>query len=271
MSLNELVDRQPPPGLQPPQHLRVDGNDLEYQLIPAHQTNRPPLVFLHEGLGCIAMWRDFPARVAAATGCQTLVYSRYGYGQSDVLENPPLPTQRLHHEALVVLPELLERLGIVRPLLIGHSDGASIALIHAGAQPLDVAGLALMAPHVFVEDMCIAGIEQAKRTYYASDQRSRMARYHSDPEKTFQAWCGMWLNPDFRHWNIEEYLGAIRCPILAIQGYDDEYATMEQLRRIAAKVSNVELLELADCRHSPHKDQPEVTRDAIVRFVTEIT
>ncbi len=271
MSINDLDHKPVPPGLHALERIRIDGNDLEYQLIPAHQTNRPPLVFLHEGLGCIAMWRDFPARVAAETGCQTLIYSRYGYGQSDVLANPPLPTRRLHHEAQVVLPDLLERLGIVKPLLIGHSDGASIALIHAGSRRWDVAGLALMAPHVFVEDMCVDGIEQAQRTFHTTDQRSRLARYHRDPDKTFQAWCGMWLNPEFRRWSIEEYLGAIRCPILAIQGYDDEYASMEQIRRIAAKAANVELLELADCRHSPYRDQPEVAREAIVRFVTEVT
>lgn len=258
------------PALHPTQHIRVDGRDLEYQLIPAHQVNRPTLVFLHEGLGCVALWRDFPARVAAETGCQTLVYSRYGYGQSDVLENPPLPTGRMHHEALVVLPELLERLGIARPVLVGHSDGASIALIHAGAERWEVAGLAIMAPHVFVEDICIEAIAQVEQTFRTTDLRSRLAPYHRDAEKTFYAWCGMWLDPAFRRWNIEDCVAPIRCPILAIQGYDDEYASMEQLERIAARGQNVELLQLADCRHSPYKDQPEATRAAIVRFVTEI-
>jgi pimeloyl-ACP methyl ester carboxylesterase len=271
MTMNDLGGRTALPFLVPIEQMHIGGHALEVQVIPAQQTNRPTLVFLHEGLGCIATWRGFPARVASATGCQTVVYSRRGYGNSEVLPDPPFPGGQLHHEALQVLPELLGRLGVQRPVLVGHSDGASIALIHAGAQRWETAGVVAMAPHVFVEEMCIAAIEAVERSFRETDLRARLGRHHRDPEKTFRAWCGMWLDPAFRTWSIEDCLPAVRCPILAIQGYDDEYASMEQLARIAAKARNVELLELADCRHSPFRDQPEATLEAVLRFVTEIS
>ncbi len=247
----------------------VGGRRLEYRLYPEHQLHRPTLVFLHEGLGSVAMWRDFPARVAAATGCRTLVYSRYGYGQSDVLE-APFPIRYMHDEALVALPELLHKLEIERPVFVGHSDGGSIALIHAGAGKWQVAGLILMAPHVFVEDISIASIAQARDAYLTTDLPKKLARYHQDADKTFWGWNDVWLHPDFRSWNIEEYLPNIACPVLAIQGSDDEYGTMAQLRAIAARVPATEILELADCRHSPHRDQPQITLEAMVRFISSL-
>lgn len=246
------------------------GRNLEYQLIPAHQLNRPTLVFLHEGLGSVAMWRDFPARVAAATGCCTLVYSRYGYGQSDVLE-APFTVRYMHDEALLALPRLLDRLGIKKPMLVGHSDGGSIALIHAGGAKREVSGLILMAPHVFVEDISIESIAKAKVAFETTDLAQKLGKYHRDPVKTFWGWNDIWLHPDFRRWNIEEYLPSIDCPVLAIQGIDDEYGTLAQVEAIRDQVpGEVDVLELADCRHSPHKDQPEVTLSAMAGFVSAL-
>lgn len=269
MTVNDISGQPPRPHIVPSQFLRVAGRNLEYQLIPAHQMNRPTLVFLHEGLGSVAMWRDFPARVAAETGCQTLVYSRHGYGQSDVLEGPH-GVRYMHDEALIALPELLERLKILRPILIGHSDGGSIALIHAGDGRWEVGGLILMAPHVFVEDLSIESIEKAKVAFETTDLPQKLARYHRDADRTFRGWNDIWLHPEFRAWNIEECLPGIRCPVLAIQGHDDEYGTMRQIETIRERCRNVELLKLADCRHSAFRDQPEATLEAIVRFVFEL-
>ncbi|MCF8199640.1 MAG: alpha/beta hydrolase [Sulfuritalea sp.] len=252
--------------------VRVGNRNLEYQLIPAHQINRPTLVLLHEGLGSVSMWRDFPIKLAAATGCRTLVYSRYGYGQSDILEES-FTTDFMHNEGRNVLPQLLIELEIANPVLVGHSDGASIALLHAGDHRNAVAGLVLMAPHCFVEDISIRSIEAAKRAFESTDLPSRLARYHRDVKRTFYGWNDIWLNPDFRKWNIEDCLAHIVCPILAIQGEDDEYGTMAQIEAIAAQATGaprVELLKLADCRHSPHRDQTQSVIDAINRFVEEI-
>ena len=247
------------------------GHSLEYQLIPAHQINRPTLVLLHEGLGSVAMWRDFPARLAAATGCRTLVYSRHGYGQSDILREAFKP-DFMHREAREALPELLAALDIGNPLLVGHSDGASIALLHAG-DGFAVAGLAVMAPHCFVEDVSIRSIEAARVAFETSDLPARLARYHRDARRTFLGWNDIWLHPEFRPWNIEDCLARIRCPILAIQGMDDEYGTMAQIEAIGAKATaspSVELLKLADCRHSPHRDQTLAVIEAISRFANDI-
>ena len=249
--------------------VEVLGRALEYQLIPAHQIDRPTLVFLHEGLGSIAMWRDFPARVAQLTGCRTLIWSRTGYGQSS-----PLPAPRtaryMHEEALDVMPALFACLGIERPVLIGHSDGGSIALIHAGSYPERVAGLVALAPHEFVEEKALAGIRAAGEFYAASDWQERLGRYHRDPDAVFRAWHDTWLSPAFRAWNIEEYLPAIRCPVLAIQGEDDEYATMRQIEAIAEAAPDVDLLRLADCRHTPQRDQTEAVLAAIAAFLERL-
>lgn len=266
MTISDLGRQAVAPPPHPCQFLRVAGRELEVQRFPAHQLNRATLVFLHEGLGSVAMWRDFPVRVAAATGCETVVYSRYGYGQSDAL-TAARSVRYMHDEALVVLPELLEKLRIARPVLIGHSDGASIALIHAGDGRWEVAGMVVMAPHVFVEDVSVESIAKAKAAYASTDLLHKLARYHKDAGGAFRGWNDIWLDPDFRSWRITEYLPRIRCPILAIQGYDDEYGTMAQIEAIAAQCCNVELLELADCRHSPHRDQPDATLAAIVRFL----
>jgi pimeloyl-ACP methyl ester carboxylesterase len=247
----------------------VGGRHIEYARIEVGGKARPSIVLLHEGLGSLAMWRDFPGRLAHATGCDVLVYSRQGYGNSDPL-TAPRGVRYLHDEALHALPELLDRLAIPRPILVGHSDGGSIALIHAGAGIRPVAGVVTLAAHVLVEDISIANIAAAKTAYETTNLRAKLARHHSDVDGVFWSWNRIWLHPDFRAWNIEEYLPRIACPVLAIQGEDDEYGTMEQMRRIGAKVRDVELLELEDCRHSSHKDQPEAVLDAITRFVDRL-
>lgn len=244
--------------------LTAAGRSLAYQWIEGRE---PTLVFLHEGLGSVRQWRDFPARLAQATGCRALLYDRYGYGNSEVLAEPRVGARFMHDEALESLPQVLAALGVEAPVLVGHSDGASIALIHAGASH-PVRGLALMAPHVFVEEVSIRSIRQAKHTFESSDIRERLGRYHRDPVKTFYLWNDAWLDPAFRSWNIEAVLSAIRVPVLAIQGEDDEYGTMAQLDAIARQVAGpCELLKLKGCGHSPYRDQPEAVLAALTRFV----
>jgi pimeloyl-ACP methyl ester carboxylesterase len=247
----------------------VQGRRIEYELIHAAAADAPVIVFLHEGLGSIAMWRDFPSRVAHATGCNALVYSRYGYGRSDPL-TAPHAVDFMHDEALKSLPELLDQLGVEKPILLGHSDGGSIVLIHAGGAERPVAGVIVMAPHVIVEDISIKSIQAAKQAYQTTDLRDKLARYHADPDSAFWGWNDIWLNPQFSTWNIDEFLPRITCPILAIQGEDDEYGTMEQVERIARLAPDVDLVKLRDCRHSPHRDQPQAVIEAVVHFIDRI-
>lgn len=250
----------------PSAFVNVRGHSLEYQRIGAAAPGKPTLVFLHEGLGSIGQWRDFPARIASATSLPALVYARYGYGRSDVLHEP-LGVDFMHREALESLPELFATLGITNRILIGHSDGASIALIYAGAG-YRVHALVAMAPHVFVEDISIAGIAAAKLAFETGDLARKLARHHRDAAKTFYGWNDVWLAPEFRGWNIERFLPAIQCPLLALQGFDDPYGTMAQVDTIARQVRGpVEVLKLEQCGHSPHKDQPESVVKAIVEFV----
>ena len=241
---------------------------VECQIV-GHDEAAPTIVFLHEGLGSIAMWRDFPARIAAAVGCNALVYSRFGHGNSDSLLSPHRP-DFMHEEALTVLPELLDRTAVTSPILLGHSTGASIALIHAGGANRPVAGVIAMAPHVMVEDLTLSGIAEAQGAYRTTAMRSKLAKHHADPDSVFESWTSIWLDPAFRDWNIEAYVARISCPILAIQGVDDEYGTMAHLDRIAASVRDTELLKLAACGHSPHRDQPEAVQAAILRFIARV-
>lgn len=248
-------------------HITIGGRRLAYEW--AGEGGRT-LVFLHEGLGSIRQWRDFPARVAAATGWRALVYDRYGYGQSDVLAEPRVGTDFMHREASEALPALLAALKVENPVLVGHSDGASIALIYAGTGHA-ARGLVVLAPHVFVEDISLRSIETARRQFETTDLRERLGRYHRDPVKTFHLWNDVWLDPEFRRWNIESFLPGIRCPVLAIQGEADEYGTMAQVEAIRRQVSGpCEILKLPDCRHSPHRDQPERTLAAIADFVARL-
>jgi pimeloyl-ACP methyl ester carboxylesterase len=238
-------------------------------LAPEAKSGMPPIVMLHEGLGSVSMWRDFPQRVADWTACEVLAYSRVGYGKSD-----PIDTQRnvryMHDEALVTLPALLDTLQIERPILFGHSDGGSIALIFAGGTQFPLHGVIAMAPHVMVEEVSVTSIAQAKTAYQSTDLRHRLARHHDDVESAFWGWNDIWLHPEFRHWNIEEYLPRIRCPVLAIQGEDDEYGSMEQIDRVGRQVADTHLVKLPQCRHSPHRDQPEAVLAAVGPFVRRV-
>lgn len=226
---------------------------------------RPALVFLHEGLGSVRMWRDFPDRVCAATGLPGLVYSRRGYGSSSPCTGPRT-VRFMHDEAIEVLPALLEELGISRPILIGHSDGASIALIHAATFPHADLGIAVLAPHLFVEEICTTEIAAIDARYENSRLREQLARYHDDVDGAFRHWTDIWLSQPFSEWTIEAEVEKIRCPVLAIQGEDDQYGTMRQIERIGELQPSARLVRLSDCRHSPHLDQPEAVIEAITDF-----
>ena len=232
----------------------------------------PLVVFLHEGLGSLSMWKDYPQRLCDACGCRGLVYSRTGYGRS----TPRRPGERwpvdfMHHQAQGVLPRLFDRLGVGAdadpPWLLGHSDGGSIALIYAASFPDAVAGVVAVAPHIFVEDVSIASIVAARDAYRATELRARLARYHDDPDSAFFGWNDIWLDPAFRDWSIEPVLDRLQCPILAVQGEDDEYGTLAQVGGIRARVPHSEIVVLANCGHSPQRDQPEALTRAITDFI----
>jgi pimeloyl-ACP methyl ester carboxylesterase len=242
---------------------------IEHRWIAPERRGAPLVVFLHEGLGSVSMWRDFPQRLCDAAGCRGLVYSRPGYGQS----TPRAPDERwapdfMHRQALEVLPALLQALGVdvqhEPPWLLGHSDGGSITLLYAAHHPEALAGAIVLAPHILVEDLSIASIQQARQAYESTDLRERLARHHADPDSAFRGWNDIWLDPAFRGWTIEAELPGIRCPLLAVQGLDDEYGTMEQVRGIARRVPQTWLLELPACGHSPHRDQPERLIEAVL-------
>ncbi len=247
----------------------VDGKRLETLWIEPAEGDRPTIVMLHEGLGSVALWKDFPQLLASRTGSGVLVYSRYGLGNSDRLMEKR-PVEFMHHEGEVVLPELLDKLNIAKPIVLGHSDGGSIALIFAGKYPERLRALILEAPHVFVEDLSVASITQAKVAYLTTDLPRKLGRYHQHVDATFWGWNDIWLDPQFRAWNIEEYLPAIRCPILCIQGEDDEYGTIAQVKAIQAAVPAAEIVMLPNCKHSPHRDQTEATLERMAEFVAAV-
>jgi pimeloyl-ACP methyl ester carboxylesterase len=251
--------------------LNAAGRSLAYEWIGQGEDGRPALVFLHEGLGSIRQWRDFPAKLSEATGCRALVCDRYGYGQSDILVERQRTIRFMHDEALEALPDLLGSLKVENPILIGHSDGASIALIHAGAGHA-VRGVVAMAPHVFIEPLCLGSIEKAKESFERTDFAEKLGRYHRDARKTFYGWADVWLDPEFKGWDIrEDYLPEVRCPVLAIQGRDDEYGTMAQLDEIARRVKGpCERLKLENCGHTPFRDQPEVVISEVSSFVRKL-
>lgn len=255
------------------QSIDIDGVLLEVQAIAAPQApagDRAPLVFLHEGLGSVALWRDWPARLCAATGRAGWVYSRRGYGRSsavpDVRGSGRLAPDYMHREALQVLPRLLARLGLTQPMLVGHSDGATIALIHAAHQRL--AACVVMAPHLLVEDLSVASIAQAREAWQAGQLRERLARYHDDVDGAFWQWNDIWLSPAFRSFDIRAECRTITAPLLAIQGVDDEYGTLAQIHELQRAVPHAQLLEVPDCGHSPHRDQPVAVTEAIARFLS---
>lgn len=261
------------------QRLRIDWRgrptDIDYAWV--NDTARGPagapapvMVFLHEGLGSIAMWRDFPARLCEALGLRGLVYSRPGYGRSTMRA----PDERwapdyLHRQAHEVLPAVLAGLGIDSPpWLFGHSDGGSIALLHAARLP--TAGAIVAAPHIVVESLSIDGIRDTVTAYERGPLRERLARFHDDPDSPFRGWSDCWLSPAFRDWSIVEEIRAIRCPLLAMQGVDDEYGTLEQIRGIARAVPWTRLFEIPACGHSPHKDRPVEVIAAVRDWLAEV-
>ena len=246
---------------------------IEHQWLGGTDVAAPLLVFLHEGLGSVAMWKDFPQRLCDAIGCRGLVYSRPGYGRSTPrAAEEAWGLDFMHRQAHEVLPALFEALAIDTaaqpPWLFGHSDGGSIALLHAARFVNRVAGAVVLAPHIMVEDLSVASIAQARTAYLETDLRQRLARYHDAPDSAFWGWNDIWLHPPFRRWSIEAEIESIRCPLLAVQGLDDEYGTLEQIRGIARRLPQTELLELPNCGHSPHRDQAERLIAAVSSFIS---
>ena len=247
--------------------LPFDGRevDIEYAWLHDDAPAGPTMVFLHEGLGSVSMWKDFPRQACERLGLRGLVYSRPGYGRSTPRRaDEHWRSDFMHRQAHELLPALLGALGIQRPWLFGHSDGGSIALLHAARHAC--AGVIVLAPHILVEDVSVTSIAAAREAYLATDLRERLSRYHDDPDSAFWGWNRIWLDPAFRAWDIRRDIEAITCPILAVQGVDDEYGTLEQIRGIARRLPQTRLLEIPDCRHSPHKDQPQVLLDACDDF-----
>ncbi len=252
----------------------ADGGsyDIEYEFVGSNDRAKPLMIFLHEGLGSVSMWRDFPARLCDALGCRGLVYSRPGYGQS----TPREATEKwgvnfMHVQAREVLPALLDALRIDvfknPPHLFGHSDGGSIALIHAASFPKNVASIIVAAPHTFVEKLSVESIAKTRDVYLNTDLKSKLARHHRDPDSAFWGWNDIWLDPAFLDWDINALLPNITCPVLAIQGMDDEYGTMAQIDNIAAALPAATLLKLPSCGHSPHRDQPDAVINAVRQFL----
>ena len=231
-------------------------------------SDAPLIVFLHEGLGCVAMWRDFPLALCRATGARGVVYSRPGYGGSSGPTERKRDVDYLHRQAHEVLPRVLDALGVKEPAwLFGHSDGGTIALLFAARFPERTAAAVVLAPHIFVEDVTVRGVRSALEAYEPTKLGERLARYHADPGAIFHAWTDIWLDARFRNWNIEREIGAIRCPVLAIQGADDEYATLEQVRGVARRVPSTQVLEIPHCAHSPQRDQPQRVIEAVQAFM----
>ena len=242
----------------------VTGVNIDYRSIPGAG---PTLVFLHEGLGSQRLWRSFPDTIAAATGRAAIVYSRHGHGWSDPI-TAPRTARFMHDEAIIALPELLEKLDIINPILIGHSDGASIALIHAGAGRWPVRAIVTIAPHVFVEEEALIGVDAARKAFEDDVLEEKMARHHHDAAATFYGWHDIWKDPSFQDWNLEDDIAGIECPLLLIQCAGDEYGTVRQLDAVEAAVSvPVERVWLEDCGHSAHLDQPEAVAAAVIAFV----
>jgi pimeloyl-ACP methyl ester carboxylesterase len=250
-------------------HINIGATRLEMTWHGPPPDKALTLVFLHEGLGCTDMWHDFPHRLASATGCGALVYSRLGYGRSDACPLPR-PVRFMHEEGLNTLPELLNRLQVENCILIGHSDGGSIGIIYAGGtRAMPLRGLVTVAAHVFCEEITIRSIQKARQRYVNGDLRKRLEKYHGrNTDCAFWGWNDAWLHPAFKHWNLEEYLPNIRVPILAIQGEDDPYGSPAQLKSIVTQsAGKTESLTLADCGHSPHIDRSGATFQAMKDFI----
>jgi pimeloyl-ACP methyl ester carboxylesterase len=257
--------------LSPSGFLTIGAADLEYRMIGPLPAEAPTIVMLHEGLGSAALWGDFPEKLQAATGAGVLVYSRAGYGASSPVKLPR-PLDYMHVEALDVLPKLLDGVGFRRGVLLGHSDGASIAAIYAGArQDHRVQGLALIAPHFIVEDVSVTSIAEIKTAYETGGLRAKLARWHNDVDNAFHGWNGAWLDPKFRGWDISDYLAYIRVPVAVLQGGDDQYGTIRQVEIAREQCyCPVEVTILSKAGHSPHREAPEATLNAISEFASAV-
>jgi pimeloyl-ACP methyl ester carboxylesterase len=257
--------------LAPSGFLTIDGADLEYRMIGPVPDQAPTIVMLHEGLGSASLWGDVPDRLQAATGAGVFVYSRAGYGASSPVKLPR-PLDYMHVEALDILPKLLDTIGFRRGLLIGHSDGASIAAIYAGGvQDHRVRAVALIAPHFIVEDISIASIAEVKTIYETTNLKEKLARWHRDVDNAFYGWNGAWLDPKFRKWDISEYLAYIRVPIAIIQGAEDQYGTLRQVEIAQEECyCPVDVTVLDGAGHSPHREVPKATLDAISDFANAV-
>jgi len=257
--------------LSPSGLLRIHAADLEYRMIGPSPEHAPTIIMLHEGLGSTALWGDFPDKLQAATGAGVLVYSRAGYGASTPAKLPR-PLDYMHIEALDVLPKLLDAIGFRRGLLVGHSDGASIAAIYAGGvQDHRIRGLALIAPHFIVEDISVKSIAEIKTLYETTDLRAKLQRWHRDVDNAFYGWNGAWLNPKFRDWDISEYLAYIRVPVAIVQGADDHYGTIRQIEIAREECyCPVDVSIITGAGHSPHREAPEATLNAIAEFARSI-
>jgi pimeloyl-ACP methyl ester carboxylesterase len=245
---------------------------IEYQWIGSENVAAPLLVFLHHGLGSLAMWKDFPQRLCTALDCRGLVYSRPGCGRSSAPRADEFRgIDYLHRQAHEILPALMQVLNVDTrrdpPWLFGHSDGASIALLYAARYPQKIGAAILLAPHILVEDISIHNIQLARTAYLETDLKDKLARYHDDPDAVFRGWSDIWLHDGFREWSIEDEIETVNCPLLAVQGVDDEYGTLQQVRSIAQRLEHAEVVELSECRHSPHRDQPDRLMDCVGRFV----
>ena len=251
--------------------LTIGPHSLEYRFVGPRPERAPTIVMLHEGLGCVGLWGDFPEKLQQATGAGVFVYSRAGYGQSSPVALPR-PLSYMHDEARDVLPALLDAIGFRRGVLLGHSDGASIAALYAGThQDHRVGGLVLIAPHFFTEDMGIPSIAVAKTAYATTDLRDRLARWHKDPDNAFHGWNGAWLDPDFRNWDITEQLAYIRVPMLIVQGEDDQYGTVRQIEAAERECyCPVEVALLTGAKHAPQREQPAATLAAIADFIANV-
>jgi pimeloyl-ACP methyl ester carboxylesterase len=251
--------------------LTVGPQQLEYRMIGPRPHEAPTLVLLHEGLGCVGLWGDFPQQLQAATGCGVFVYSRAGYGQSSPV-TLPRPLSYMHDEARETLPLLLDEIGFQRGLLVGHSDGASIAAIYAGShQDHRVGGLALIAPHFIVEDVTIASIAEFRKAYDTTDLRARMTRWHADVDATAHGWSDVWLKGDFRKWDLTEFLAYIRVPVLIVQGEGDQYGTVRQIEIAQEECyCPVEVALLPASKHSPQREAPAATLKVISEFVARV-
>jgi len=247
--------------------LDIGGAQLEYSMIGPAPGDAPTLVLLHEGLGSAALWGDFPQKLATATGTGVFAYSRAGYGASSPA-SLPRPVDYMHTEALTVLPKLLDAIGFRRGLLVGHSDGASIAAIYAGGvQDHRIRGLALIAPHFIVEDISVQSIAEIKIAYETTGLRAKLKRWHRDVDNAFYGWNDSWLNPKFRDWDISEYLAYIRVPVAIVQGADDQYGTIRQIEIAREECyCPVDASIITGAGHSPHREAPEATLDAIAEF-----